>query len=423
VDGLQLDRADRPTPDLGVGVASHRVTPMWSHTTPGSIEALQVVYKVAERCNINCTYCYYFNMGEGTALTRPANASHAVTESLARWVAQGCTELAIPCVNITFHGGEPAMIGLAAFGAACRTLREIIEPVAHLSLSIQTNGTLLDEHWVEAFIEHGVGVGISIDGAKADNDRFRLDKRGRSTFGNTENAIVQMVAAHGRGAPLPSTISVLHPGNDYRAIYRYLRSLGVREMRFLLPDRNVDDEAFVASGAAAFYGACLAEVFSEWLAEDDPTVQVRFFDQLLSHFKPGVDSAQLRRRPRKTNQIVIARSDGTVAIDDSFIPALDWYADTPVYATETSTLRSFLADPIFPEIETISNGLPTACGACRWRQMCRGGDLENRFSKRNGFDNPSVYCDAYKVMFQHVCDELIVNGYPRELVAAKFGQA
>jgi uncharacterized protein len=423
VDGIQPDLADRTAPDPGVGVASHRVAPVWSHTTPGSIEALQVVYKVAERCNINCTYCYYFNMGEDTALTRPANASHAVTESLARWIAQGCAELLIPRVNITFHGGEPAMIGLKAFGAACRTLREIIEPVAHLSLSIQTNGTLLDDHWVEAFIEHGVGVGISIDGMRADNDRFRLDKRGRSTFGSTEDAIVRLVAAHGRGGPLPSTISVLHPENDYRAIYRYLRALGVREMRFLLPDRNVDDADFVASGAAAFYGASLAEVFSEWLAEDDPTVQVRFFDQLLTHFRPNVDSARLVRRPRKTNQIVIARSDGTVAIDDSFIPALDWYADTPVYATATSTLRGFLGDPIFPEIEAISNGLPTACGDCRWRQMCRGGDLENRFSAKNGFDNPSVYCDAYKLMFQHVCDELVLNGYPGELVAAKFGHA
>jgi len=77
MDVLQPDLADRPTPDLDVGVASHRVSPMWSHTTPGSIEALQVVYKVAERCNINCTYCYYFNMGEDTALTRPANATSA----------------------------------------------------------------------------------------------------------------------------------------------------------------------------------------------------------------------------------------------------------------------------------------------------------------------------------------------------------
>ena len=395
--------------------------PVWSHTTPGSIERLQVVYKVAERCNINCTYCYYFNMGEETALTRPARASIGVTDALARWIAQGCEELQIPRAMVTFHGGEPTLIGVKAFAGACRQLRDIIEPVAAISLSIQTNGTLLNDRWVDAFIEHGVAVGISIDGTRAANDRFRLDRRGRSTFARTEEAIRRLVKAHNSGGPLPSTISVIHPGNDYRSVYRYLRTLGVKNMSFLLPDRNANDVQFVSTGAAAQYGSCLSDIFLEWLSEDNVEVHIRFVDELLAHFRPDVAPGPVFR-PRKTNQIVIARSDGTVAIDDTFIPALSWYAGTPVYSTKNSTLRNFLADPIFQEIEETSNTLPGGCTECRWRQVCRGGDLENRFSTRNGFDNPSVYCDAYKVMFQYVCDELVRNGYPVDLVTKKFGK-
>ena len=71
----------------------------------------------------------------------------------------------------------------------------------------------------------------------------------------------------------------------------------------------------------------------------------------------------------------------------------------------------------------MTNSLPGGCTGCRWRQVCRGGDFENRFSTRNGFDNPSVYCDAYKVMYQNVCDELVRNGYPADLISAKFGNA
>ena len=71
----------------------------------------------------------------------------------------------------------------------------------------------------------------------------------------------------------------------------------------------------------------------------------------------------------------------------------------------------------------MTNSFPGGCTGCRWRQVCRGGDFENRFSTRNGFDNPSVYCDAYKVMYQNVCDELVRNGYPADLISAKFGNA
>ena len=411
-----IEKVSRPATNQENGLGRGQ----WNAAEPDSIEALQVVYKIAERCNINCTYCYYFNMGDETPLTRPALAKLEVTRQLAEWMAQGCEELLIPRAKLSFHGGEPTMVGVRAFDVACQTLREIIEPVAALSLSIQTNGTLLDDRWIEKFIEHRVGVGVSIDGPQTANDRYRLDRRGRSTFKSTEEAIRRLVDAHAAGGPLPGTISVVHRGNDYRSVYRYLRGLGVLEINFLLPDRNADDAEFVRSGAAAEYGTCLSDIFSEWLEEDNPDVRIKFVDEMLAHFRPDAAPGQVFRRMKKTNQVVIARSDGTVAIDDSYIPALAWYSAAPVYSTAESTLRQFLADPIFNEIERIGNALPTGCRDCRWRRVCRGGDLENRFSTRNGFDNPSIYCDGYKLMYQNACDKLAQNGYPTELLQAKF---
>lgn len=419
----EVGRLAQSSCDHLTGVTPRGARLTWSPAEPDSLEALQVVYKVAERCNINCTYCYYFNMGEETALARPALASTDVTETLARWIAQGCEELRIPRAKISFHGGEPTLMGAKRFADACRRLRDIIEPVTKVVLGIQTNGILLNDHWIAAFIEYGVSVGISIDGPQEAHDRFRLDRRGRSSFGRTEEAIRRLVEAHERGGPLPSTISVLHSDNDYRTVYQYLRALGVKDMTFLLPDRNADDIEFISSGAAKEYGACLSDIFHEWLCEDNPDVRISFVDRLLAHFRPDVAPGEVFRRARKTNQVVIARSDGTVAIDDTYVPALSWYTRTPVYHADKTTLRSFLADPIFQEVETTGNTLPDGCSPCRWRQVCRGGDLENRFSTRNGFDNPSVYCDAYKVMFQFVCDELVRNGYPADLVAEKFDTA
>lgn len=419
-----VDKVAPPAPvcdDGAAGAAASAGRLAWSPAAPDSIDALQVVYKVAERCNINCTYCYYFNMGEETALGRPPLATLEVTEKIAHWIAQGCGELRIPCAKISFHGGEPTLFGVQRFADSCRRLRDIIEPVASVSLSIQMNGTLLDDQWISAFAEYGVAVGVSIDGPQAAHDRFRLDRRGRSTFSRTEAAIRRLVEAHKSGGPLPSTISVMHSDNDYGSVYRYLRALGVKNMTFLLPDRNVDDVDFISSGEAKKYGSCFADIFHEWLSEDDTEVHVNFVSQLLSHFVPTTAPGQAYGRPRKSNQVVIARSDGTVAIDDSFIPALSWYTATPVYYADKTTLRGFLSDPIFPEIEEAYNTLPRGCTECRWRDACRGGDLENRFSEQNGFDNPSVYCETYKVIYQYVCDELMRNGYPPDLVFAKFG--
>ncbi len=60
---------------------------------PQSVETLQIVFKVVERCNINCSYCYYFNMGNSSALSRPPKVSVETARSIAEWITQGCEEL------------------------------------------------------------------------------------------------------------------------------------------------------------------------------------------------------------------------------------------------------------------------------------------------------------------------------------------
>src|SRR5271167_245716 len=39
---------------------------------------LQVVFKVASRCNLNCAYCYVYNKGDDSWRSRPAFMSDAV---------------------------------------------------------------------------------------------------------------------------------------------------------------------------------------------------------------------------------------------------------------------------------------------------------------------------------------------------------
>src|SRR3546814_13728890 len=111
--------------------------------------------------------------------------------------------------------------------------------------------------------------------------------------------------------------------------------------------RNLDDAAFRASDKAAEYGRCLSEIFEAWLAEDNEAVHIKFIDQTMVHFRRSVAPGAIFKRGRKSNQVVIARSDGTVAIDDSYIPALDWYSGAPVHAMESHSLRDFLGNPIF----------------------------------------------------------------------------
>jgi uncharacterized protein len=393
----------------------------WRLSEPNSVERLQIIYKIAERCNLNCAYCYYYNLGDKTPLGRPALVSRTNAVELAKWVAQGCQALGIPTVQLSFHGGEPMLMRAVEFAHICDVFIRTVGPVADINFSIQSNGTLLTEGWLEALKRYQVHVGISVDGRRIDHDRFRLDHQGRSSFDVTEQTIRRLVEAGERDAHLrPGTISVLHHEVDYRATYRYLRGLGVRSMHFLLPDRNVDDRATMADGEAVALGAGLLDVFEAWLVEDDPDVHIRFVSETLGKFEI-LDTLEKPPQRRKSNQIIVARSDNTVAIDDSLIPALNWYKTVSAFPIEEYSLRDVFNDPIFQHLENERNTTPSDCAGCNWLAMCGGGDLENRYSKAFGFNNSSVYCQSYKHLYRGICNLLVNNGYPAAEARQRFG--
>lgn len=393
----------------------------WSPAVNNAINCLQVVYKIAERCNLNCSYCYYYNMGDKTALERPARASQSTSDSLANWLAAGVEELGIREVHISFHGGEPMLLRAEEFARTCEIFKSALNHVAKLRFSIQTNGTLLNDGWLEALTHYQVSVGVSIDGSKVDHDRYRLDHQGNSSFNKTELAIERLVSASRTYPTLsPGTISVLDQNVDYRKTYQYLRSLGIETMHFLLPDRNRDDWSKEVDEEASVIGAGLLALFNEWLLEDNPSITVRFIKDTLENFQIG-NSLERQPNRRKNNQIIVARSDNTVAIDDSLIPALQWYSATPEFSINNFSLKEVFSDSIFEIMEHEESRIPDACRGCTWEKICRGGDLENRYSSRSGFNNRSVYCETYKKLYKGICKTLASNGYPEEEIINRFG--
>lgn len=387
------------------------------------IDRLQLIFKCVERCNINCTYCYYFNQEDQSAFERPKVVKLDKVRAIAKWASCGARELDIPQVNVVFHGGEPMMMAPSHFGDICAILVEHISPVAKLSFSIQTNGTLISEKWLKLFKLFNVHVGVSIDGTKKANDRYRLDLKGRSTYDIVSRNLSSLASSFNiDGAGGCSTISVLDIKNDYSEIYRKLREMGVVQMSFLLPDRNQDSPISLQDANA--YGDALFDVFFEWLREDNPSVAVRQISEFLIRAcdapatKPKPASQDFcSSRPFGKNQIVVARTDGTITVDDSLMPAFEWYSQSPIISVSETTLSEFLCDSSVVEISDIETKLPKECQTCEFSKLCGGGDLEHRFSKLRQFDNPSVYCASYKRFFSKALRCLVSNGYPPERLA------
>lgn len=123
-----------------------------------------LVLTLTGRCNFACRYCYAADvaaedMSEETAMA----ALHLAGAGGARFLLQ-------------FSGGEP----LLQFPLIRKLVLEAEAKKYDAQMQIQTNGALLTREIARWLYDHGVGIGLSLDGKPLANDRQRIAKDGTS---------------------------------------------------------------------------------------------------------------------------------------------------------------------------------------------------------------------------------------------------
>lgn len=404
-----------------------------THRTPKQASAdirvirLQVILKTVERCNLACPYCYYFYGGDKSFEDRPARIKRSTVDDLVPFLQNAVAEQGIRDLQIVFHGGEPMLQRPADFDHAASILREALGEGTKLSFSMQTNGTRFSDEWIALLDKHGVSLGLSIDGRREEHDRNRFDHSGRGSYDKIVAGLKRIQAHPTFGSDRNiGTISVLNGDTDYRdAVNHLVDDLAIKQLSFLLPDCNHVDG--IPNGvASAKYGEKLAHIFDIWAERRD--FDVREIGTFMTYFqrtKTTEDSVQDYENWSAGAQtvirtaILVVQSDGTLAIDDSYIPTGAFRGLTRQMDVLSDTLSDFLADPAVASLRAAAHTLPTSCGSCVWAKLCGGGDLENRLGPDGSFDNPSIFCEALQAFYLKGATYLVENGYPRDELMAR----
>jgi uncharacterized protein len=71
-----------------------------------------------------------------------------------------------------------------------------------------------------------------------------------------------------------------------------------------------------------------------------------------------------------------------------------------------NTLQDMQNDPRWQEAFQASTHLCETCQKCEYLDACGGGHLAQRWSPERRFDNPSVYCESWKRIFDHIWDRI-----------------
>ena len=367
-----------------------------------------LLVKVASRCNINCTYCYVYNMGDDGWKDMPALMSRETLAALLTAVGHLVADQDKPFATV-LHGGEPLMLGARRLDFLLRSLRDKL-PASH-SLCMQTNGMLLTREIADICAEHEVTVSVSLDGPRQANDRFRLGKRGESTH---EKVIagIDVLRSHPQGDFLYSgLLSVIDPTTRPGDIYTYFKSLGAQSIDFLYRDGNHSNVPF---GKESFnsteYGDWLCELLDIYLADREPP-RVRFLDDVI---RLSMGGKGVKEGLGDTDYgIAIVETDGSISKNDTLKSSFDG-ADkfSEAWSVRTHRLSAVFESQEFKQYHALQRPTSATCKSCSYLRVCGGGMPLHRWSGTSEFDNPSVYCNDQKALIGKVVLRLKHEGIP-----------
>ncbi|MER5648627.1 FxsB family cyclophane-forming radical SAM/SPASM peptide maturase [Streptosporangium sp. NPDC002524] len=373
---------------------------------PSAAPFRQFVLKVASRCDLACDHCYVYEHADQSWRGRPVVMSDETIAWSARRIAEHAGRHGLPEVHVVLHGGEPLLAGRERLARVADELRGALDGVCAMDLRVHTNGVLLDEEFCALFAEHGIKVGVSLDGDRVANDRHRRYANGRSSYDKVIRA-VELLRRHPElYAGLLCTVDV---ANDPVAVYEALAELDPPHIDFLLPHATWDRPP---PGLGA-YGDWLIKIFDRWMTDGRP-VSVRTFDSVL-RIRDNRSSLTESLGPQPSDLVVI-ETDGSYEQVDSLKTAYDGAPATGM-GVRDHCLDEVARHPGFGDRRSGTAGLSAQCRACPVVETCGGGLYTHRYRTGSAFDNPSVYCADLLRLITHV-DEAVSGLAPHAFRAA-----
>ena len=358
----------------------------------------EYIFKIQTRCNLNCDYCYVYNLGDDSWKAAPAELSDQLIDAAAARIKAHALKHQLPGVAVSIHGGEPLLRGIAKVENFVERMRVGLSPIA-VEVSMQTNATLVTESVAQRLSVLDIHVGVSIDG-DIDANSHRLDLGGKSSFKRVAAGIDQLARFPGL---LQGALAVIDLRNNPISVYETIKGMGFTSLDVLLPHGTWealppfkhDDRS---ASAVAPYGEWLIGLYKHWAA-DENRIRLRMFDDILHLLLGGVYSFE--SLGLAAAQLATIESNGDIELVDSIGFTYDGAATTGANVM-TNDIDEILEHPGVVCRQIGSEALPPECHRCPVLDICGGGLISHRWDTVRGFKNQTVYCSDMMALIQFI---------------------
>lgn len=352
-------------------------------------------------CNLRCKYCFEETM-HGGCIT-PINEIRRkfdffldnYFDKFVRELIEINNGLNRKETDITFHGGEPLLIGYDLLKKGF----DMVKKYPNTVLAIQTNGTLINDEIIQLFADYKVRVGISIDGPKYMHDAYRYNIAGEGSFDMIYRNIEKMRAAGVLVGALATVtdITVKNP-TDFYMFFRNLNLDFSFNPCFTDPNLPSSYNVLNMGEFIEFY----KQMFDLWVNDKEGKLSISCFERILS-------AMSIKSSPwMEVCTYIPDCSRTTVAInsDGEFYRCLHYCMDRKNLIGKISkdNLNKALGDSVLSaRWDCLKN---TECKDCDIQEYCCGGCPYVAESINGNVMTRSNTCMSQKTIVHYIYDYL-----------------
>lgn len=333
--------------------------------------AINILYLLlTDACNIRCHYCYFLsNMPKSYRFSlMERETATAAVDMFARCVKKSIAENHAD-QQIVIYGGEPSLNKPALVAALqyIGLLKEIGDLPETVSVTVNSNGILLDEEILNQCKKSGAVVAISIDGPKEVHDAMRVYPSGGGTF---DDVIKSYWLARRIGVKIGICVTIdQHNLNRMDEIVKWIDDeLGAKGIGF---NTLIENDSTGAVGKDSSY----AETVARNLIQSFRIARARgiYEDRMMRRVKNFIDKTPVLSDCGGCGLQVVVSPDGKIGVCQAFCGQKEFFVSEPLETFEPES------HPFWKQWRKRSPFSHEACQNCIAFGNCGGGCPYNAY--------------------------------------------
>lgn len=354
---------------------------------------LNLVLKVTHNCNLRCSYC-------GQYKDNSEAMSFRVVANLTSKILDGPN---VSAVNFIWHGGEPLLAGLDFYKKAVLLQEKCNRRGIKIYNSLQTNGSLVNEVWIDFLKETGFNVGISLDGPKQIHEKQRPLANGLSSY-NSVMKTLRMLQEN----EIPYGVLSVVTENTLKIgptrMFNFMLKNGINTFSFLQERPNYISEqetGFVSPKInLSMFNSFLQEVFDLWYKQNDPSIRIRDFTCILKMLFGGKSTICSYSGDCLGNDLCID-VNGDVYPCDRYIGDEKHKMGNIIF----DDFEKIKTSPKLRHLIDINQERLTEHKHCKWFSICKGGCPFYAFLNDQTISSNEKNC-AMAQLISHIYDKV-----------------